>query len=330
MIRLAAFFLALSALAFLPGYAMAASDPWTDWQAEKFRDHPLNGKIWSAEKRGFLTKEAYAEALRKADIVLLGENHDNPDHHRLQAWAISQIAKGREGKGAVVFEMIGADQAAALDAFAATKPAAADAAKLGIAVKWQERGWPAFALYQPIAEAALAAHFTLHAGDAAQGTIRQVGKQGTQSLGTDEEKRLGLDHALSPALQDALLDDLYDSHCQMVDKAKLGPMANVQRFRDATLAANLMSASEGGRIAILIAGDGHVRKDRGAPLYLRAQAKPPHAVAVMHIEVAEGVTDPAALVPKGPDGAPATDFAVFTPAAERGDPCEAFRKMKKG
>jgi uncharacterized iron-regulated protein len=156
--------------------------------------------------------------------------------------------------------------------------------------------------------------------------IREVAKGGLPVLG-DKTTSLGLDRELDTALNAALLDELYDGHCQMLDRSKLDPMANVQRLRDAMLAANVKTARPSNGVAVLIAGNGHVRKDRGVPLYLAGDNA--RVLALMHLEVSDGATDPLALVPKSPDGAPAADYVVFTPGAERGDPCEVFRKMKK-
>ena len=50
----------------------------------------------------------------------------------------------------------------------------------------------------------------------------------------------------------------------------------------------------------------------------------------MLIEVEDGKTDPEAYVPRDPDGKPAADYIIFTPRAERDDPCVKMRaKMGK-
>jgi hypothetical protein len=47
---------------------------------------------------------------------------------------------------------------------------------------------------------------------------------------------------------------------------------------------------------------------------------------VLLVEVEDGQTEPADYVPRSPDGRPAADYAIFTPRAERADPCESLRK----
>ena len=60
-------------------------------------------------------------------------------------------AAGR--RPAVAFEMFTPSQAGALGRYLAAHPR--DAAGLGEAVNWKASGWPAWAMYEPIARAAL-------------------------------------------------------------------------------------------------------------------------------------------------------------------------------
>ena len=78
--------------------------------------------------------------------------------------------------------------------------------------------------------------------------------------------------------------------------------------------------------AILIAGNGHVRSDRGVPWHLRRRAPDARIVSVVLVEVEDGRMDPTGYLPRDPEGRPAADLAIFTPRAERGDPCESLRK----
>ena len=49
----------------------------------------------------------------------------------------------------------------------------------------------------------------------------------------------------------------------------------------------------------------------------------------LFLEVEDGRTDPAAYVPRDPEGRPAADLVIFTERTERPDPCAAFRKDRK-
>ncbi|MFQ5626157.1 MAG: ChaN family lipoprotein, partial [Methyloligellaceae bacterium] len=132
-------------LAFATSARAETAAPWRNWQTSLQAGHALAGKIWSARERRFVTPRWLADALAEAKFVLIGETHDNADHHRLQAWLIDQIATGRKParKPAVVMEMISLDQSNTLAAYLARPDA--NASGLGPALGWAKRGWPAWA-----------------------------------------------------------------------------------------------------------------------------------------------------------------------------------------
>jgi len=297
------------------------TEPWLSWQTPLQSGHPLAGQIWSAGEERFITPPALANALAETKLVLIGESHDNADHHRLQGWLIRAIAKGRTP--AIVMEMINRDQAAALDAYLARPDA--DAAGLGPALDWAKSGWPDWSMYQPIAEAALPAKLRIVAGNPSPATIRSISRGGLGSLEEDERKSLALDRPLSPALAEALSDDIRESHCGLLPEASIGPMTQVQRYRDAALAEALLEAGENDS-AILIAGNGHVRSDRGVPWYLFRLAPDASMASVVLLEITDDAQTIDDLIMAGPGGTPVADYFWFTPRAEREDPCEGLRQ----
>jgi len=314
LFSLAAVFLHASAIA-------QEAEPWTRWQSTLLKDHPLTGKIWSVRKKRFITPQTLGQAVRSARYVLIGEIHDNPDHHRLQAWLIEKAAADR--KPAVVMEMIARDRAPALRGYLATPDASPDG--LGAALEWKESGWPEWKIYQPIAEAAFRLKLPIRAGDIDKPTLRSVSRKGMGTLDKERRKTLMLDKPLGEPMNNALLDELYESHCELVPRGALGPMLNVQRLRDAVLADSLIKAAGGGS-AVLIAGNGHVRADRAVPWYLSRRAPQTEIVTIMLMEVERQAKEPEDLVPTGPGGEAAAGYVWFSPRAEREDPCKALRK----
>ncbi len=309
------------ALAFALGARAEGAAPWQNWQNTLQAGDPLVGKIWSVREKRFITARRLADDLGQAKYILIGEIHDNADHHRLQAWLIDQVAKVR--KPAVVMEMISLDKAAKLGAYLARPDASG--AGLGPALDWAKGGWPDWSFYQPIADAVFRAGVPLRPGDPGRAAIRSVASGGLASLEADERKRLALDKPLSPGLDEALGRDIKESHCGLLPEAALGPMTQVQRYRDAGLASALVTAGKGGG-AILIAGNGHVRSDRGVPWYLVGHAAAAKISSVMLLEMTEGAATVADLAVTGPDGEPAADYLWFTPRAEREDQCEKLRR----
>src|SRR5262245_37654747 len=55
------------------------------WQAPVGREHPLVGRLWDVRGARFVTPDAMVRTLVTSRLVLLGEKHDNPDHHQVQA-----------------------------------------------------------------------------------------------------------------------------------------------------------------------------------------------------------------------------------------------------
>ena len=127
---------------------------------------------------------------------------------------------------------------------------------------------------------------------------------------SSEAQTLGLDTPLPKAAQDALAQEIRDSHCGHAPEAMLAPMIAAQSFKDAWMAQELQEARPP---AALIAGRGHVRNDRAVPRYL---AEPEKALAIALVETVAGKSEPADYDRAG------FDVLWFTePGEVRPDPC---------
>src|SRR5438105_9280301 len=120
-----------------------------------------------------MTQDALGTAVSTAKFALLGERHDHAEHHQFQAWLLRRMVEAGR-RPAVAFEMLDTTQAAALARHLAAAPR--DAAGLGDAVGWHATGWPAWRLYQPIAEATLAAGLPIVAANLPATTARAVAR----------------------------------------------------------------------------------------------------------------------------------------------------------
>ncbi len=312
--------------------ARGAEAPGAPWVSQHQRDHPLVGRIWQPEAARFVAPEAVVAALGQARFVLLGEKHDNADHHRIQAWLVAQMmAAGR--RPAVAFEMFVSDQQAALDAYLTAQPK--DAAGLGAAMNWAKNGWPDWEHYQPIAQAALDGGAALLAANLPRPLLRKLAREGVSALGAERVAALGLDRPLPEELAAPLREEIAVSHCDQLPESMIGPMVTVMTARDAQMAEVLRRGAEraGHDGAILITGKGHARNDRGVPFYLRRPGQDggetASIVSVGLVEVDEGMSEPAAYA--GFFGAETLpfDFVWFTPIADPEDPCAKFAEQLK-
>jgi uncharacterized iron-regulated protein len=319
--------LAVALLVALGASSVRAAE--ADWLSPIARDHPLVGRIWQPARGTFVAPSRVEAAAVGANLVLLGEKHDNLDHHRLQARIIrAMIGAGR--RPAVVFEMITEDRQDALDLWLAEHPG--DAAGLGAAVGWAASGWPDWSTYRPIAEAALEASLPLRAGSLPRPAAKAPGQDRPSPLTPARRARLGLDEPLSQQLAATMTHELFAAHCELVPEASLAPIVQVQRTRDAVLADNLAKALAlpATDSAVLIAGGGHVRTDLGAPLHLSRLAPGRSLVTIVFLEVADDATTPEAYGDRY-QGAFPFDYLWFTPRADDRDHClELKRQWGKG
>jgi uncharacterized iron-regulated protein len=303
----------------LTGTAGKAGDAWA---SPLHREHPLVGRIWDVRQSRWVDLEALEAAVSRADFVLLGETHDNPDHHLLEATLVRAIASGGR-RPAVGFEMIDTEQQARVDSALARAPGDPDA--VAEAVGWARSGWPDFALYRPVFAAALEAGLPLFAANLARERAHDVVAHGTAALAPRVGEILDRAGPLPEELARALREEMAESHCGQLPESMLEPMVLMQRARDAQLAERLLHAGKTSG-AVLVAGAGHVRSDRGVPAYLAREAPPKTSLAVAFLEVSPQKRQPDDYG----DGFGARtlpfDYVVFTPAAAREDPCLRLRR----
>ena len=237
--------------------------------------------------------------LPRADVVILGEVHDNPAHHANQARAVAAL-KPR----ALVFEMLTPEQAARLPSDRT------DAARVEAALGWNASGWPDFALYHPIFLAAPKAR--VFGADLPETEVRRAVTAGAAAVFGAGAARYGLTTPLAAADQASREDDQRMAHCNALPPDLLGGMVQAQRLRDAALARAVVKAFQatGGPVAV-ITGTGHARRDQGIPAVLARAAPRLSVLSIGQLETPEG-------------RAPPYDLWIITGLIARGDPCAAF------
>ncbi len=325
-IRVGLLLLALWAAApFLAAAQAAAPVNLGEWQSRFGQEHPLAGRLYMPATGSFVLPEAMLGELRQARFVLVGERHDNPDHHRLQAWLVeSLIAGGR--RPAVVFEMIATDRHETIAAHLAARPN--DVAGLGATLDWERNGWPAWSFYQPIAAAAIGAGLPIVGGGLPRTVQRQVSAGGVASLEPGFVERLGLARQLDPAAARSLREELAAGHCGMLPATALDRMGEVQRALDAQMADSLVRAATGPGIdgGVLIAGTGHTRRDRAVPWHLGRFVPESKAVAIGLVEVDDDTPSPIGYRDRFGGDLP-FDYVWFTARVTNENPCDAFAEQ---
>jgi uncharacterized iron-regulated protein len=314
--RTAAFALALG----LTAAGALAAPPMPLTEADP---HPLSGRVFDARAGVEIDAQALVSRLASADVAILGEVHDNAEHHAAQAWLVERLAPA-----GIAVEMLPPDVEGR---FARLRAAGASRFAIGAALEWSSRGWPDWSMYAPIFEAAPKAEITGGAvgSDALRLAVRSGASAAAREALGATAALYGLDAPLDPESRAEAAREQVAAHCDAIPEAAAAGMVEAQRLRDAAFAdAALRARALGGdgKVA-MIAGAGHARTDRGVPANLAA-ARPGLSVAALAlVEVRAGEEDWRAYA--GPAGRPAIyDYLWFTAGAEREDPCIAFRARK--
>ncbi len=258
--------------------------------------------------------EELIAVLAEADIVVLGEVHDNPAHHALQAGIVAALAAAPPGVTGLAFEMI---PEAREEAVNTARAAGADANELAEAIRWSDLGWPDFALYAPIFTAAPSARIT--GGQPARAELMRLAQEGA---GSDPlAAKFGLDQPLPPEQQARRESLQIEAHCNAMP-AEMAPMlVTAQRVRDAHFAeATLRAHAAGAGRAVLITGTGHAKLDDGVPALLEHAAP---SLTVISVGMSERAVDQDASAAREP-----FDYVAYSAPHVREDPCLVFTKRK--
>ncbi|HEX5747808.1 MAG TPA: ChaN family lipoprotein [Archangium sp.] len=296
------------------------------WRSPLHRDHPLVGRIWDVRQGRFVDEPTLLAELARARFVLLGERHDNPDHHLLQARLVDALtASGR--KPTLAFEMLDVEQQPAVDEALAREPGNPDV--IARAVAWEKSGWPDWSLYRPIFAVGTARGLRIVGANLPRAQVKELVMRGPDALPPETRSRLGLETPLPEDVAQAMRAEMHESHCGHLPEAMLEPMVLAQRARDAQMADRLSTtASDAG--AILITGAGHARTDRGVPAQLARLAPGAPVRSLAFLEVSPEAQEPRDYAPSDSPGGLPYDHVWFTPASEREDPCAAFRQKSPG
>lgn len=243
--------------------------------------------------------------LRGNTVALLGEVHDHPALHRRR---LADITAAIEAgwRPAVVMEQFDTDRQADLDRARRERPR--DAAHL-IAQAGASRGWD-WPLYEPLVALALQRELPLLAGNLSRSAATRVVREGYAAVfDAGQRERLGLERTLPADLLDGQSREIETGHCNALPASVVPAMARAQFARDAVLAERIGSQAAGG--VLLIAGNGHVRRDLGVPRWL-ASTLAARCLVVGYLETG----------PQIPPGA--FDAVVLEAPVARPDPCAGF------
>jgi len=289
------------------------SQPIDSWASPLYLQHELVGKIWHSKSKSFVTPAELNSAILASRIVMLGEKHDNPDHHALQM-VLLKFMQSTGSLASVSFEML--DSTAREGAGSLLGNASLDDAQLRAILNWDEAGWR-WDHYGPMLRFLVDESVPVIPANISRQEMSEVyaSELSPEIVGVLNEQQ-----------QQRLEIDIDESHCGMLPTSQFPAMIRVQQARDDSMARSLQSASVDG-MTVLIAGNYHARRDLGVSNYLLAQnvgLECEDILAISFMEVQPDVTNPEEYL-DAVGSVPAYDYIWFTPAVTNEDYCASLR-----
>ena len=186
--------------------------------------------------------------LLPADALLLGEQHDAPEHQRIHQQVVQALAA--QGQlAALVLEM--ANQGGSTRGLS---PQASEA-DIQSALRWDERAWP-WAAYGPAVLSAVRAGVPVLGANLPRDALRATMRDAS------------LDQRLPSAALAEQQQRIRSGHCDLLPESQIAPMTRMQIARDRAMAQTITEAAQSGRTVLLLAGHGHVAPALGVPQHL--------------------------------------------------------------
>jgi len=249
---------------------------------------------------------ALMQAMQGHRVVLLGEVHDNAAQHTLRVAALRRLlANG--ARPAIAFEQFDRERQPDIDRARRERPG--DANYLIAQAKGRDE-WR-WDFYRPFVALALQYDLPIVAANLSRDKAMQVAIDGwPEVFDARTRDELKLD-ALPADFRRKHEDAIAAGHCNLLRAEDLSSRARAQVARDIVMARAIRPYVDRG--VVLLAGNGHVRRDIGVPFWLGADA----VRDVLSIGVLERNDDTSP-----PEDVANFDAYVITERAARADPCK--------
>jgi len=190
------------------------------------------------------------QSLPSRELVLLGEQHDAPEHQELTRLSVERLASKKQ-LSALLLEM--ADHGLTTEGL----PMESSESVVRERLQWNDSGWP-WRQYGPI--------------------VMQAVRLGIPVIGANLPRAAmggvmadtSWDNKVPSAVLSAHRESMIQSHCGLLPASQVPAMARIQIARDERMAQTAQGQMRKDKTVLLLAGAEHVKKDRGVPLLLDA------------------------------------------------------------
>jgi uncharacterized iron-regulated protein len=200
--------------------------------------------------------------LPASPVVLLGEQHDASEHQALTKLNLALLVRSQQ-LAALALEMV--DEGFSTHDISPQ----ADEATVRNALKWNEAGWP-WQRYGSIVMLAVRAGVPVVGANLPRAEMSGVMKDSQW------------DSKVPEAVLKETRESMIASHCGLLPEAQAPGMARIQIARNDRMAQTVSRLIQRNKTVVLLSGAEHVKKDRGVPLMMTADASAKAQVIWMH------------------------------------------------
>ncbi len=244
----------------------------------------LTGGIWDTRTGEQITADELYARLAKHRFVVVGEEHDNPFDHHIEAKVLRGVA-ARVDQPALGMEMFQRPFQAALDAYVAGD---IDEQQMLERTEYKTRWGMNTAFYSPLWRLARAQHFPIVALNARKELSHKVARGGLASLSAAERADVPeLD--LSNKAQRAYVRQAFGEHGKQMTKQRFENFYTAQVLWDETMAntaVRFVQAHPDVDTMVIVAGAAHADKRFGIPPRIERRTRA-DVITVMPVDLFE-------------------------------------------
>ena len=246
-----------------------------------------------------------ADALPNPQVLLLGEVHDNAQGHRLRLAELQRrMAAG--WRPAIVMEQFDRETQPLLTR------AARECSDPDCIIRVMEQPRWDWSLYRPVLDLVISYQLPLIAGNLSRADASRTVRDGIKWSMTPAMVSTYLATPVPADVLEGQKKEIQEGHCNMLPDMMIGGMVDAQVARDIWMAKLIRDQAP--RDVVLIAGNGHVRKDIGVPRWLKIADPQLNVRSIGYLEQGNA----------GYRGA--FDLTQSMPVQPRPDPCAKFKK----
>ncbi|RLB39920.1 MAG: hypothetical protein DRH12_10845 [Deltaproteobacteria bacterium] len=223
------------------------------------------GQILDIGHQEVMEYSGLVHRLAQADVVFIGETHDNPDHHLIQVQLLQSLLE-KWGKLTLAVEFLPYEMQPIIDRYMAGAISEKDFLHQ---VEWRQTWGFDYHFYRPLLQLVKLRGGHVIAINAPQKLVKKVAKDGLDSLGPAERGLLPREIDLTDKAHREYLREIYGSHAHEKLK-KFEFFYEAQCVWEETMAEHVADYLERkkGKI-VVICGSGHIYYDFGIPKRLR-------------------------------------------------------------